>query len=205
MMIEKAYSPAEASAIAKLPLRAVHKLIDSRLIRPHKLRRGNRVQRLLSPEQLVYLRLEAEGVRLLPMDSRREVARAIESGAGADLVAVSGSSVLFVQVKGARRDVERELKRLRKVEQMVVSDPEVMGGTPVYRSTRIPVDLVATMMAQGATVEEILEGYPALSRERVELAPLYVAAFPRRGRPARRPWAKEKAVKIVRSTRAVKT
>jgi uncharacterized protein (DUF433 family) len=94
---------------------------------------------------------------------------------------------LFVQVKGARKDVERELKRLRKVEQMVVSDPEVMGGTPVYRSTRIPVDLVATMVAQGATVEEILEGYPALSREQVELAPLYVAAFPRRGRPARRP------------------
>jgi uncharacterized protein (DUF433 family) len=136
------------------------------------------------------------------MDSRREVARAIESGASADFVAVSGSSVLFVQVKGARKDVERELKRLRKVEQMVVSDPEVMGGTPVYRSTRIPVDLVATMMAQGATVEEILEGYPALSREQVELAPLYVAAFPRRGRPARRPWAKQKPVKIVRSTRA---
>ncbi|MGB8534886.1 MAG: DUF433 domain-containing protein [Acidobacteriaceae bacterium] len=207
MTIEKAYSPAEASAVAKLPLRAVHKLIDSRLIRPHKLRRGNQVQRLLSPEQLVYLRLEAEGVRLLPMDSRREVARAIESGAGAgaDLVAVSGSSVLFVQVKGARKDVERELKRLRKVEQMVVSDPEVMGGTPVYRSSRIPVDLVATMLAQGATVEEILEGYPALSREQVELAPLYVAAFPRRGRPARRPWAKQKAVNLVRSTRAIKT
>jgi uncharacterized protein (DUF433 family) len=200
-MIEKAYSPAEASAVAKLPLRAVHKLIDSRLIRPHKLRRGNQVQRLLSPEQLVYLRLEAEGVRLLPMDSRREVARAIESGAGADLVAVSGSSVLFVQVKDARKDVERELKRLRKVEQMVVSDPEVMGGTPVYRNTRIPVDLVATMIAQGATVEEIVEGYPALSREQVELAPLYVAAFPRRGRPARRTWTKQKPIKIVRSTR----
>lgn len=204
MMIEKAYSPAEASAIAKLPLRAVHKLIDSRLIRPHKLRRGNQVQRLLSPEQLVYLRLEAEGVRLLPMDSRREVARAIESGACADLVAVSGSSVLFVQVKDARKDVERELKRLRKVEQMVVSDPEVMGGTPVYRNTRIPIDLVATMMAQGATVEEILEGYPALSHEQVELAPLYVAAFPRRGRPARRTWAKQKPIKIVRSARTVK-
>ena len=87
---------------------------------------------------------------------------------------------------------------------MVVSDPEVMGGTPVYRGTRIPVDLVATMSAQGATVEEILDGYPALNREKVELAPLYVAAFPRRGRPARRPWAQRKPIHVAQFPRTVK-
>jgi uncharacterized protein (DUF433 family) len=203
-MTEKAYTPAEASAIVKLPLKAVHKVIDGRLIRPHRSRRGSQVQRLLSTEQLVYLRLEAEGVRLLPMASRREVARAVESAPNADVVAVSGGSALVVQVKNARLDVERELGRLHRVEQMVVSDPEIMGGTPVYRGTRIPVDLVATMSEQGATVEEILEGYPALSLEQVELAPLYVAAFPRRGRPARRPWAKLKPIRVVKYPRSMK-
>jgi len=203
-MIEKAYTPAEASAIVKLPLKAVHKVIDGRLIRPHRSRRGSQAQRLLSAEQLVYLRLEAEGVRLLPMAARREVARAVQSAPEADVVAVSGASALVIQVKNARMDVERELKRLRKVEQMVVSDREIMGGTPVFRGTRIPVDLVATMSAQGAGVEEILEGYPALSREQVELAPLYVAAFPRRGRPARRPWAKQKPPRVGKYARAVK-
>jgi uncharacterized protein (DUF433 family) len=203
-MTEKAYTPAEASAIVKLPLKAVHKVIDSRLIRPQKSRRGNQVQRLLSFEQLVYLRLEAEGLRLLPMESRREVVRATESAPGPDTVAVAGSSVLFIQVKGARNDVERELKRLRRVEQMVVSNPDIMGGTPVFRGTRIPVDLVATMSTQGASVDEILEGYPALSREQVELAPLYVAAFPRRGRPARRPWAKQKPSRAAKYARTVK-
>jgi uncharacterized protein (DUF433 family) len=148
------------------------------------------VQRLLSVEHLVYLRLEAEGIRLLPMASRRELARALDSAPNTDFLTVSGGSALVVLVKSARRNVERELKRLHKVEQMVVSNPEVMGGTPVYRGTRIPVDLVATMSAQGATVEEIVDGYPALTREQVELAPLYIAAFPRRGRPVRCPWAK---------------
>lgn len=203
-MTEKSYTPAEASAIVNLPLKAVHKVIDGRLIRPHRSCRGNQIQRLLSPEQLVYLRLEAEGIRLLPTESRREIARAIESGPAADVVAVSGSSVLVVQVKNARRDVARGLKRLSKVEQMVVSDPEIMGGAPIFRGTRIPVDLIATMSAQGTTVEEILEGYPALNREQVELAPLYVAAFPRRGRPARRPWAKQKPVRVARRSRAAK-
>lgn len=203
-MTQKSYTPAEASAVAKLPLKAVHKLIEGRLIRPERSRRGNRVRRLLSAEHLVYLRLEAEGVRLLPLASRREVARAIESAPDADVVAVSGGSALVVQVKSARREVERELKRLRKAEQMVISDPEIMGGTPVYKGTRIPVDLVATMIEQGAIVEEILEGYPALNREHVELAPLYVAAFPRRGRPARRPWAKQKPAYAALYPRTVK-
>jgi hypothetical protein len=85
------------------------------------------------------IRLEAEGIRLLPVSSRREVARAIESSPGVDRVAISGSSVLIVEVRAARLEIERELKRLRKVEQMVVSDPETMSGKPVYRGTRIPV------------------------------------------------------------------
>ena len=203
-MTDKAYTPAEASAVVRLPLKAVHKVLDSRLIRPHRSRQGNHIQRLLSAEHLVYLRLEAEGVRLLPVATRREVAREIESAPNADFIAVSGSSALVIQVKNARKDVERELKRLRKAERMAVSDPEIMGGTPVYRGTRVPVDMVAAMLAQGASTQEILEGYPSLNQERVELAPLYVAAFPRRGRPARRPWAKQKPLHVARHKLAKK-
>jgi hypothetical protein len=46
------------------------------------------------------------------------------------------------------------------------------------------------MLLQGATVTEILEGYPALTRENIGLAPMYVKAFPRSGRPVTRLWAK---------------
>jgi hypothetical protein len=55
------------------------------------------------------------------------------------------------------------------------------------------VDLVADMLAQGATAEEILEGYPTLNKEKIAVAPLYKRAFPRRGRPSRRPWQGKKA------------
>ncbi len=83
-MTEDSFTPAQASAVAKLPLKAVHKLIDGRIIHPRRTRRGSETQRLLSREQLVYLRLEVEGIRLLPVSSRREVARAIESSPGVD-------------------------------------------------------------------------------------------------------------------------
>ena len=52
-------------------------------------------------------------------------------------------------------------EQLARLRELVTSDPEIMGGTPVFKGTRIPVDLVADMLAQGGTAAEILEGYPS--------------------------------------------
>ena len=197
-MNDDVYTPAQASAVADLPLKAVHKLIDGRLIRPRRMRVGREIQRLLSQDQLVYLRLEAEGVRLLPLATRREVAKAVENSPSIDMVCLSEGSAVMIQVKHVRLEVERQLLRLREAQQMTVSDPEILHGTPVYRGTRIPVELVADMLNDGASVEEILEGYPALDRNKIELAPLYVRAFPRRGRPSQRPWASKKPARVTR-------
>ena len=160
------YTPAQASAVANLPLPAVHKLIERRLIRPRRLRTGRSIQRMLSREQVLYLRLEAEGVRLLPIAARRAIAKKIETSPEIDTVILSEGSALIVQVKSVRLELDQDLRRLQRAENMIVSDPEIMRGTPVYRGTRIPVELIADMLIQGAKSEEILEGYPALDRER---------------------------------------
>jgi uncharacterized protein (DUF433 family) len=194
-MLARTYTPAQASAVANLPLKAVHKLIDGRLIRPGRSQIGQKVQRFLTEEQVIYLRLEAEGVRLLPLATRRKVAKAIEASPRSDSVSVAEGPALVVQVKAARQQVSRNLQRLQMAEEMIVCDPEIMRGAPVYRGTRIPVELVATMLEQGADAGEIVEGYPALDREKVELAPLYLRAFPRRGRPAQRPWASQTPIR----------
>jgi uncharacterized protein (DUF433 family) len=186
------YTPAQASAITGLPLAAVHKAIDSRLIRPRSARSGTTVRRLLTKEQLIYLQLEAEGLRLLPVGTRREIADSIQKSPKTDVLAVGNGTALFVEFNAARRKVEIQLKQLAHIEEMVVSDPDIMRGTPVFKGTRIPVDLVADMLSQGATAEEILEGYPTLSKENIAIAPLYIRAFPRRGRPSR-PWQGKKA------------
>jgi uncharacterized protein (DUF433 family) len=89
----------------------------------------------------------------------------------------------------SRKPNPRELRRLR---QIVTSDPEIMGGTPVFRGTRIPVDLIADMLAQGATAEEILEGYPTRDEEKITLAPLCTRAFPVRKSVNRSPWSGKK-------------
>jgi uncharacterized protein (DUF433 family) len=187
------YTPAQAAAVTGLPLAAVHKAIDTRLIRPRSARLRGSVRRLLTKEQLLYLQLEAEGLRLLPVGTRREIAESIQRSPKTDLIAIGNGKALFVEFKAARRKVEDQLKQLAHIQGMVVSDPEIMRGTPVFKGTRIPVDLVADMLAQGTTAKEILEGYPTLSKEGIAIAPLYMRAFPRRGRPSRRPWQGKRA------------
>ena len=187
------YTPAQAAAVTGLPLAAVHKAIDSRLIRPRTARSGATVRRLLTKEQLIFLQLEAEGLRLLPVGTRREIAESIQRSPRTEKLRVANGTAILIEIGSARRRMESHLKQLARIEEMVVSDPEIMRGTPVFKGTRIPVDLVADMLAQGATAEEILEGYATLNKEKIAIAPLYMRAFPRRGRPSRRPWQGKEA------------
>jgi uncharacterized protein (DUF433 family) len=119
-----------------------------------------------STQRLTNLRLEAEGVRLLPLAARRAIAKKIESSPEIDTVILTEGSALTIQVKSVRLELDHDLKRLEQAENMIVSDPEIMRGTPAYRGTRIPVELVADMLSQGASTEEILEGYPALDSQK---------------------------------------
>lgn len=187
------YTPAQAAVVTGLPLAAIHKAIDNRLIRPRSRRSGASIRRLLTKEQLIYLQLEAEGLRLLPVATRREIADSIQRSPKTDVLAIGHGTALFVVFKSARRRVESQLKQLSRIEDMVASDPDIMRGTPLFKGTRIPVDLVADMLAEGATAEEILEGYPTLDNDRIAIAPLYMRAFPRRGRPSPSRWQGKKA------------
>ena len=57
----------------------------------------------------------------------------------------------------------------------IVIDPKVMLGKPVIRGTRIPVELIVRKLGEGATEADLLDGYPALTREDVQAALAYAA------------------------------
>lgn len=54
-------------------------------------------------------------------------------------------------------------------------NPAVMQGKPVVRNTRIPVELVLRKLAEGATAEELMDGYPRLTREDIQACLEYAA------------------------------
>ena len=50
---------------------------------------------------------------------------------------------------------------------LIIADPEIMGGAPVFRGTRVPIEVLFENLASGMTVDEILEDYESLSRSDV--------------------------------------
>ena len=50
---------------------------------------------------------------------------------------------------------------------IVHSDPEILGGTPVFVGTRVPVDALIDFLEGGESIEDFLENYPGVSREQV--------------------------------------
>ena len=50
-------------------------------------------------------------------------------------------------------------------EQIVTIDPEILGGTPVFSGTRVPIAVLFENLADGLGLEEILDSYPTLKRE----------------------------------------
>ena len=54
------------------------------------------------------------------------------------------------------------------VQELVISrDPEVMGGTPVFAGTRVPVQALIDELAAGRSIDEFRDGYPRVEREQI--------------------------------------
>ncbi len=52
-------------------------------------------------------------------------------------------------------------------QNLVEVDPEKLGGTPVFRGTRVPIQNLFDSLESGESVGEFLEQYPTVSREQV--------------------------------------
>jgi uncharacterized protein (DUF433 family) len=50
---------------------------------------------------------------------------------------------------------------------IVEIDPEKLGGTPVFRGTRVPIQNLFDSLEEGESVEQFLEQYPTVSREQL--------------------------------------
>jgi uncharacterized protein (DUF433 family) len=49
----------------------------------------------------------------------------------------------------------------------VTVDPEILGGTPVFRGTRVQVDALLGNLEAGVSIDEFLENFPTVTREQV--------------------------------------
>jgi uncharacterized protein (DUF433 family) len=59
----------------------------------------------------------------------------------------------------------------------IEANPEILGGKPCIRGTRISVEFVLELIASGGSIDDIVKAYPHLTKESVQEAILYAAQF----------------------------
>lgn len=189
---EREFTPNEAAVISGAPLKTVHREIDEGPLKAK--RRKNGSKRCLPEEALFYLAvLKSLDTRLVQLTSEgRErlhgaIVTCLRHGLSKRGLRLFGGG-LSLDVKQVSEEVRSRLGRLERARKMVFEDAEIRGGEPCIRGTRIGVYEVAKMLDEGVSEEEILEGYPSLKREQLELARIFAQAYPRKGRPPRHAW-----------------
>ena len=48
---------------------------------------------------------------------------------------------------------------------VIIKDPNILGGEPIFRGTRVPFKVLIDYLEGGDTLDQILEEYPSVSRE----------------------------------------
>jgi uncharacterized protein (DUF433 family) len=51
------------------------------------------------------------------------------------------------------------------IQNSIVKDPDILGGEPVFRGTRVPFKILIEYLEGGDTLDQFLEQYPSVSRE----------------------------------------
>ena len=185
------FTPTEAAVLTGLSLKAVNNAIDKKTVSAAP---GEEGGRLLDARALMSLSIERRlSAGVATPELRRKVFDAL-ADAPRNVVSLEGG-LIKIDLRQPRRELAASLRDLRRARRMVISDPEILGGDPVFRSTRVPVHVIAELVAQGSKPAELIEIYPRLTAEMFRLAPVYAVAYPLRGRPRRQPWRDQQPVR----------
>jgi uncharacterized protein (DUF433 family) len=185
------FTPAEAAVLTGLSLKAVNNAIDKKTISAVP---GEEGGRLLDARALMSLSIERRlSAAIATPELRRKVFDALAE-ASRNVVSLEGG-LIKIDLREPRRELAASLRDLRRARRMVITDPEILGADPVFRGTRVPVHVIAELVAQGSKPAELIGSYPRLTAEMIRLAPVYAAAYPLRGRPRSQPWRDQQPVR----------
>ena len=180
-------TPTEAAVVADVSVRDVNRVFDEKILPEGFLEVGDR--RWVKSDACAYLQFYFHMAGRLTAPERVHVIHTLllvphHGARRRDLV--FADDVISVNFNRFLSDTSKRLSELRRAQEMVVKDPEILGGTPVVRGSRVPVHDVAASLDAGRSPEEVRAAYPSLTEEAVQLAKVYAMANPLRGRPSRR-------------------
>jgi uncharacterized protein (DUF433 family) len=183
--------PAEAAVVARVALRDVNRVIDERILPDgfFTLDGGRRVAAAACTLISFYfasakhLTAEERLFTIREAGSRLRKFRALALAALVEKDWTVRDEFLTIDLAPFVKGTKERMDRLTAARDLVMTDPDVLGGTPVIRGTRIPVYDVAASAVVDVPVDRILAAYPSLDTDKIELATIYAEANPARGRP----------------------
>lgn len=170
----------EAAYLAGVSPRQVQHEIDERIVTS----RMSGGRRSISGVDILYL-IAVRGMsdQMAPR-LRRQVRNAIAQSVSQN-EEIACIYVFEVSLKALENDVQEGFERLQRIKRdFIESRPEVLGGEPILRGTRLSAWLIADLVRQGASNDEIADDYD-VTPEQVEAAVTFDRVNPRRGRPRR--------------------
>jgi len=186
------FTPTEAAALTRVPLKAVNNAIDKKIICSPT----GTPARVLTLGSLLALILERRLADRFTPELRRTLYNALANANPRQAITLEGD-LLTIDLTIPRQELATALRALRAARRLVTTDPGTMGGDPVFRGTRLQVHLIATLAAQ-SPASELLQSYPRLTPEMLRAAPLHATAYPLRGRPRASSWQNQPPTQITR-------
>jgi uncharacterized protein (DUF433 family) len=189
----RTFTPAEAGVVSGLGRKAIDNAIDKRVVPiiamssvdPADPDGTRRQKRLISKTDLLWIYVNSRAGGAIPAEARAALYERFAANAGAQKFRVS--DLVIIDIAAARREVEARESALDRAKAGILSDPDVIGGEPVFKGTRVPVYDVTASLDKGISRERILAAYPMLDEDALDDALLYAEAFPPRGRPREAP------------------
>jgi uncharacterized protein (DUF433 family) len=186
-------TPTEAAVVSSVAVRDVNRVIDEKILPEGLYKVGRDRSRRFSADACAFIAFYFGSANQLTSEERlRTIVVASERLREEPSIKLEKEWIirqdfLSIDLAPFLRSARQRLARLSAARALIVEDPDILGGTPVIRGTRIPVYDVAASVAGGLPTERIMAAYPGLTAEAVELAGLYAEANPQRGRPRRLP------------------
>ncbi len=201
------FSLKEVAAIAAVPERRVRRAVDQDLIRTQAMKVGRVLRYRIPSRDLVFVKLLAAFPFSVDRQDKESWQRLLTRRcqiAGrwrmddCALVSDSAGVEVRVELKTLRQILAHQLQVFRYGRRRIVTDPEIVGGEPVYAGTRIPLSHISGLIAKGVPMAEIAEDYPTLSPRDLEYAAMVAPMRPNPGRPHR-------PLTLLRNGRPIKT
>ncbi len=170
------------------PLSVVRKAVTAGRIPARTDRRSHR-RRLDGAALLAFALVQAlpQELRVSPADAYRLLK---QSGLSSSEMTgeLKIGDLVRIDAGKALAPARQRIRLYERARDLIVSDPDIMGGSPTIRGTRITAQVILGRLEAGDTIASILDDYPYLDQETVEAAALFAKANPPRGRPAGKLW-----------------